>query len=51
MCTRIDPFQMPYEYYQGGDLIIGAIITLFALVFDEIPFAENPRTITIDDVL
>lgn len=50
-CTRIDPFQMPYEYHKAGDLIIGAIITLFGFLLDEISFTENPSTITIDDVL
>lgn len=47
MCTRIDPFQMSYGYYKAGDLIIGAISTRLAFVFDEIPFTGNPNTIPV----
>lgn len=42
--TRYNLFQIPHEYYQTGDIIIGAITTQLACLFDEIYFNERPRT-------
>ncbi|XP_066486289.1 vomeronasal type-2 receptor 26-like [Tiliqua scincoides] len=37
-------FHLPYEHYQTGDLIIGAIVTIFGCLFDEASFIEDPKT-------
>ncbi|XP_061447676.1 vomeronasal type-2 receptor 26-like [Rhineura floridana] len=44
MCSTIDAFQLPYKYYQTGDLIIGEIVTLLGCMFEKIPFSEHPTT-------
>ncbi|XP_066486272.1 vomeronasal type-2 receptor 26-like [Tiliqua scincoides] len=51
MCTRIDPFQLHDEYYKAGDLIIGAIVSLFGCLFDEAPFTANPDNMTVNEFI
>lgn len=48
MCTMTDPFQMPHEYYKAGDFNVGAIVTVFGSLFDEISFTEDPNTMTLN---
>ncbi|XP_066486240.1 vomeronasal type-2 receptor 26-like [Tiliqua scincoides] len=42
MCTLMETFQMPHEYYQKGDPFIGAIATQFDCFFESITFKEHP---------
>ncbi|XP_066486290.1 vomeronasal type-2 receptor 26-like [Tiliqua scincoides] len=46
-----DPFHLPYEYYQTGDLNIGAIVTIFGCLFDEVSLTEDPKTGMIYELL
>lgn len=43
-CSRIHPFQLPYEYYKEGDVIIGAVVTQFGYIYDGISFTEDPNS-------
>ncbi|XP_066486291.1 vomeronasal type-2 receptor 26-like [Tiliqua scincoides] len=51
MCTVNDPFQLPYEYYQAGDRIIGMIATIFGCIFEESSFTDNPKSKTVNELL
>nr|XP_056720393.1 vomeronasal type-2 receptor 26-like [Euleptes europaea] len=51
MCTMTDPFQLPHEYSQRGDVIIGDIVTQYGCVFDKATYTENPRTVVFDGLL
>ncbi|XP_053120297.1 vomeronasal type-2 receptor 26-like [Hemicordylus capensis] len=51
MCTMTDPVQLPYKYYQRGDLIIGEIASTFGCLFDEMSFQKHPKTMLVDDFL
>nr|XP_034991263.1 vomeronasal type-2 receptor 26-like [Zootoca vivipara] len=51
MCTLTDPFQLPYQYYQTGDITIGAIATQYVCMFDEISFSEHPATKFVDALM
>ncbi|XP_066486242.1 vomeronasal type-2 receptor 26-like [Tiliqua scincoides] len=42
MCTLMETFKMPHEYYQIGDPFIGAIATQFDCFFESITFKEHP---------
>lgn len=44
MCSITDPSQFSYKYHESGDLIIGAIVSQFACIFDDIAFSEHPKT-------
>nr|XP_060639187.1 vomeronasal type-2 receptor 26-like [Anolis sagrei ordinatus] len=44
MCFLDDTFQMPYEYYQSGDLLIGTIASQFGMLSDGMVFDEHPST-------
>nr|XP_028560327.1 vomeronasal type-2 receptor 26-like [Podarcis muralis] len=46
-----DPFQLPYQYGQIGDLTIGAITALYGCIFDEMSFSEHPTTKAVDGLL
>ncbi|XP_066486320.1 vomeronasal type-2 receptor 26-like [Tiliqua scincoides] len=46
-----DPSQLPYKHYQTGDLIIGAIVSQFNCLFDEISFSDHPRRKLVDDLI
>ncbi|XP_066486256.1 vomeronasal type-2 receptor 26-like [Tiliqua scincoides] len=50
-CTRIEPFQVPYEYYKAGDLIIGAIVTQFGCLFDDMTFTKDPNKMSVTELL
>lgn len=50
MCARIDPFEMPHEYSEAGDVIIGAIVSLFTCIFDW-NFSKDPNTIIINEFM
>ncbi|XP_053120377.1 vomeronasal type-2 receptor 26-like [Hemicordylus capensis] len=39
-----DPFQIPYEYYQAGDLLIGGIASQFTCILEDLSFHEFPNT-------
>ncbi|XP_066486279.1 vomeronasal type-2 receptor 26-like [Tiliqua scincoides] len=43
MCAISDPYNLPYDYYQKGDLIIGGITTMFGCILNGISFTENPK--------
>ncbi|XP_028560258.2 vomeronasal type-2 receptor 26-like [Podarcis muralis] len=43
--------QIPHEYYQQGDLIIGSIFSQFFSFFDTISFKQHPNLKFIEDVL
>lgn len=51
MCTMNDPFHLPYEYYQTGDLIIGAIATMFGCMFDETSFDKDSKAKMVNELL
>lgn len=51
MCARIDPFQMPYEYYKAGNVTIGAIVTQFGFIFDDVTFIEDPNGMSVTELL
>ncbi|XP_066486285.1 vomeronasal type-2 receptor 26-like [Tiliqua scincoides] len=51
VCERVDPILMPYEYYKAEEIIIGAIVTHFACLFDEISYTENPNTMVVNELL
>nr|XP_056720395.1 vomeronasal type-2 receptor 26-like [Euleptes europaea] len=48
MCTMIELFQLPHEYSQRGDVIIGDIVTQYGCIFDKTTYTENPRTMVVD---
>ncbi|XP_066486016.1 vomeronasal type-2 receptor 26-like [Tiliqua scincoides] len=50
MCTITDPSQFPYKYHQSSNLIIGAIVSQFFSLFDEIYFSEHPKTKLLDEL-
>lgn len=50
-CAKTDPFQLPHEYYKAGDLVIGAIVSLFGCLFDEVPFTANPNNVTVNEFM
>ncbi|XP_053216393.1 vomeronasal type-2 receptor 26-like [Podarcis raffonei] len=41
-CPRNDPFPVPHEKYQPGDLLIGGIISQMYYVLYEVDFTEHP---------
>ncbi|XP_066486034.1 vomeronasal type-2 receptor 26-like [Tiliqua scincoides] len=51
MCTISDPSLLPYKYHQRGDLIIGAIVSQFGCLFDDISFSEHPKTKLMDELV
>ncbi|XP_066486023.1 vomeronasal type-2 receptor 26-like [Tiliqua scincoides] len=46
-----DPSQLLYKYHQREELIIGAIVSQFGCLIDDITFSEHPRTKLIDEIL
>ncbi|XP_042329676.1 vomeronasal type-2 receptor 26-like [Sceloporus undulatus] len=48
-CRVHDPLQIPHEYYQQGDLIIGSITSQFFSFFDTMIFNEHPNSMFIED--
>ncbi|CAI5797110.1 Hypothetical predicted protein [Podarcis lilfordi] len=46
----MEPFQLPYQNYQRGDLIIGGIVSYFGFVFEEMDFHEHPNTKLTDEL-
>ncbi|XP_077169367.1 vomeronasal type-2 receptor 26-like [Paroedura picta] len=46
-----DPLQLPYEYSQRGDLIIGDIVAQYGCVFEETTYAENPGSMELDGLI
>ncbi|XP_061447687.1 vomeronasal type-2 receptor 26-like [Rhineura floridana] len=51
VCAITDPFQIPYEYFQKGDLIIGEMTSQLGCVIEELHFSEPPKTKFIDQLL
>lgn len=51
MCAMNDPSQLPYKYYQKGELIVGAIGTQFACLLNEISFKKEPGMNFIQQIL
>ncbi|XP_033030218.1 vomeronasal type-2 receptor 26-like [Lacerta agilis] len=49
-CTMMEPFQLPYQNYQRGDLIIGGIVSYSGFVSEEKDFHEPPNTELIDEL-
>lgn len=47
MCTLADPYNLPFDYYQKGDLIIGTIATMFGCILNGLSFNENPEGRTV----
>ncbi|XP_053221635.1 vomeronasal type-2 receptor 26-like [Podarcis raffonei] len=45
-----DPFQLPYQYYQRGDLIIGGIVNTFGYFSEDIDFQDHPKTKFTDEL-
>lgn len=43
-CTVTDAPQFPHQYHQSGNLTIGAIVSQFGCLFDDISFSEHPKT-------
>ncbi|XP_066486319.1 vomeronasal type-2 receptor 26-like [Tiliqua scincoides] len=43
-----DPLQLTHKYYQSGEQLIGAIVTQFIYMFDELSFRGQPKTKLID---
>ncbi|XP_077773967.1 vomeronasal type-2 receptor 26-like [Podarcis muralis] len=41
-CPRNNPFPIPHEWYQPGDLIIGGIVSQNCYVFFDVLFKEHP---------
>lgn len=50
MCNFRDPLQIPHEYYQPGDLIIGGIVSQLSSNLASILFNENPKLAYIYDL-
>ncbi|XP_066486283.1 vomeronasal type-2 receptor 26-like [Tiliqua scincoides] len=50
LCARIDPSQIPYEYDKAGDVTIGAIVTQFACLLDEMSFTEDPKLMILNEL-
>nr|XP_056720394.1 vomeronasal type-2 receptor 26-like [Euleptes europaea] len=46
-----DPLQLPHEYSQRGDIIIGDIVAQYGCVFDQTTYTENPRTMVVDGLI
>ncbi|XP_066485891.1 vomeronasal type-2 receptor 26-like [Tiliqua scincoides] len=51
MCTIPDPSQFPLKYHQRGELIIGAIVSQFGCLFEDISFDAHPKTKLIDELI
>lgn len=51
MCTISDLSQFPYKYHQEGDLIIGAIVSQFGCLFDDMSFSEHPKTKLMNEIM
>ncbi|KAF7235056.1 Vomeronasal type-2 receptor 26 [Varanus komodoensis] len=43
MCALDDTFQLPHQYYQTGDLIVGMISSQFGCIFHEAFFHKHPE--------
>ncbi|XP_077169296.1 vomeronasal type-2 receptor 26-like [Paroedura picta] len=43
MCRMNDPLQIPHEYYQEGDFIIGGIASHFVTLYPVIDFKQRPN--------
>ncbi|XP_066486703.1 vomeronasal type-2 receptor 26-like [Tiliqua scincoides] len=50
-CISRDPLQTQYQYYQPGDLSIGAITTQFFSLSDTVSFKEHPKAKLVDEPL
>ncbi|XP_077169369.1 vomeronasal type-2 receptor 26-like [Paroedura picta] len=46
-----DPLQLPYEYSQRGDLIIGDVVAQYGCVFEEATYTENPGSMELDGLI
>ncbi|XP_033024339.1 vomeronasal type-2 receptor 26-like [Lacerta agilis] len=51
MCSTTDLFQLPYEYYRKGDVLIGEMTSQLGCMMDEISFSEHPKTKFADQLL
>ncbi|XP_066486017.1 vomeronasal type-2 receptor 26-like [Tiliqua scincoides] len=51
MCSITDPSQFSYKYHQSGDFIVGAIVSQFACIFDDISFSQHPKTKLFDELI
>ncbi|KAG6539681.1 type-2 vomeronasal receptor [Crotalus adamanteus] len=49
LCNTIDALQIPHEYYQPSDFVIGGISSQFVSFFKVLSFQEHPRSMFIDD--
>lgn len=49
MCSMDDPLQIPHEYYQPGDLIIGGIISQLTALPGPVLFNQPPNLTVIYD--
>ncbi|KAG8140269.1 hypothetical protein E2320_002972, partial [Naja naja] len=49
LCNKIDALQIPHEYYQPGNFIIGGISSQFVSFFKALSFQEHPRSMFIED--
>ncbi|XP_060137175.1 vomeronasal type-2 receptor 26-like [Zootoca vivipara] len=50
-CSVNDPLQIPHEYYEQGDLIIGSIFSQFFSFFNTITFDEHPNAMFVGESL
>lgn len=51
MCSIPDPSHFPLKYHQKGELIIGAIMSQFGCLFEDISFDEHPKTKLIEELM
>lgn len=49
LCNRVDALQIPHEYYQPGNFVIGGISSQFVSFFKALSFQEHPRSMFIED--
>ncbi|KAF7234851.1 hypothetical protein EYD10_18247 [Varanus komodoensis] len=51
ICAMDDTFQLPHQYYQTGDLIVGMITSQFGCVFHEAFFCDHPKETFVDELI
>ncbi|XP_034992714.1 vomeronasal type-2 receptor 26-like [Zootoca vivipara] len=48
LCSRTNPVDIPHEWYEEGDLVIGGIASHIFYVFPKLSFKEHPSQVFID---
>ncbi|XP_034992716.1 vomeronasal type-2 receptor 26-like [Zootoca vivipara] len=48
LCSRTNPVDIPHEWYEEGDLVIGGIVSHIFYVFPKLSFKEHPSRVFID---